>query len=78
MPTIQAAINAAQPAGGDTIEVAPGTYSVEHGGGVPITIDRQVILLGPKPMSIRGPARAAGRRGRQPSTVGGTARVSYK
>jgi parallel beta-helix repeat protein len=44
--TIQAAINAANPAGGDTVEVAAGTYGVSTGEVFPITIDRQVTLLG--------------------------------
>ena len=39
-PTIQDAVNAANPAGGDTIQVDPGTYAET------VTIDRQVILEG--------------------------------
>ena len=42
--TIQAAVNAA--ADGDTIVVAAGTYGVSTGEVFPITIDRQVTLLG--------------------------------
>ena len=41
--TIQAAVNAANPAGGDTIQINPGTYTEQ------VTIDKSLTMMGTAP-----------------------------
>ena len=68
--TIQAAIDAANPAGGDTVVVAAGTYSVSTGEVFPITVDRQVVLLGARANADPRPSHG-GRTGAETIIDGG-------
>src|SRR5262249_11489817 len=50
-PTIQAAVNAANPAGGDTIQIHPATYAEQ------VTINKSLTMLGTAPgVTIKAPA----------------------